>query len=278
MTIQATEARPTIAHAPGRRLLQSLRDHPTAVRAASVVVFFAIWEATARGAHPLFVVPPSEVLDAAVELFRNGQLYAMVMESMSHFLIGTTVSIVAGILIGVAIGLWWQAEYVLDPFINGFYAVPKPALVPLYILWFGLETEAKVAMIVSIAIFPVIINTYSGIKDTRGSMLDVGRAYCATEWQIFWKIILPGATPYIMSGIRLAVGLAIIGMIVAEFFTAMVGLGGAIREAGDNFDTAIMYFGILLVGALGVALNEVVAFVERRLSRWRVLEKERAQS
>ena len=122
-------------------------------------------------------------------------------------------------------------------------------------LWFGLETTSKVLLILSIAIFPMIINTYVGIKDTRGSMLDIGRAFGASERQIFFKIILPGSIPYVMAGARLAVGLGIIGMIIAEFFTAMVGFGGWIRETSDTFETAQMYFLIIVVGAFGIVLT-----------------------
>ena len=121
----------------------------------------------------------------------------------------------------------------------------------------------------------MIINTYSGINDVRGSLIEIGRAYCATEWQIFAKIILPAAVPYIMAGIRLAVGLAIIGMIVAEFFTSVTGLGGLIVLYANSFATAKLFVMIIVVGVLGAVLSELVIYLERRLSRWRVSERER---
>ena len=253
------------------------KSHPNIVRIASLVVFFTVWEFWAKDADPLFIVTPSEIYQAAVWMIEDGTFMLLFSQSMEHFVIGTVLSIVVGTAIGVVLALWWQAEYVLDPFINGFYAIPKPALVPLFILWFGLETTSKVMLIMSVAIFPMIVNTYVGIKDTRGSMLDIGRAFGATERQIFFKIILPGSVPYIMSGARLAVGLGIIGMIIAEFFTAMVGFGGWIRETSDQFETAQMYFLIIVVGAFGIVLTELVMAVERRISRWRILEKERVQ-
>jgi NitT/TauT family transport system permease protein len=194
---------------------------------------------------------------------------------MEPFLLGLAISIIGGVAIGVLIAQFWFLEYTLDPFINALYAVPRIALLPLIMLWAGLDVTGKVAIVVSIAIFPVIINTYSGIKDVRGSLIEIGRAYCATEWQIFAKIILPAAVPYIMAGIRLAVGLAIIGMIVAEFFTSVTGLGGLIVLYANSFATAKLFVMIIVVGVLGAVLSELVIYFERRLSRWRVSERER---
>jgi len=256
---------------------RKLKQYPNTIRVASVVTFFLIWEFIAKDADPLFIATPSEIYEAAMYMIEEGTFLLIIRQSMEHFIIGTVLSMVLGVAIGVALALWWQVEYILDPFINGFYAIPKPALVPLIILWFGLETTSKVVIILSIAIFPMIVNTYVGIKDTRGSMLDIGRAFGASERQIFFKIIIPGSIPYIMAGARLAVGLGIIGMIVAEFFTAMVGFGGYIREASDMFETADMYFLIIVVGAFGIALTELVVALERKISRWRILEKERVQ-
>jgi ABC-type nitrate/sulfonate/bicarbonate transport system permease component len=124
-------------------------------------------------------------------------------------------------------------------------------------------------------VFPIIVNTYSGIRDVRGSMLEIGRAYGATESQIFFKIILPAALPFIMAGVRLSVGLAIIGIIVAEFFTAISGLGGMIVEYANVFATAKLFVPIIVIALVGVVLTELIMWIERRLSRWRTLERDR---
>jgi ABC-type nitrate/sulfonate/bicarbonate transport system permease component len=132
-----------------------------------------------------------------------------------------------------------------------------------------------VTILVSVAIFPVIVNTYSGIKDVRGSLLEIGRAYGATDLQIFLKIVLPAAVPFIMAGVRLSVGLAIIGLVVGEFFTALSGLGGMIVEYSNNFATAKLFVPVIVIALMGVMLTELVVFLERRLSRWRISERER---
>ena len=205
----------------------------------------------------------------------NGELIRAFLASMVPFMIGMVISIVGGIAIGVAVGQWWFMERTLDPFINALYAIPRVALVPLIILWAGLEVTGKVTILVSIAIFPVLINTYSGIKDVRGSFLDIGRAFGATERQIFFKITMPAIVPFVMSGIRMSVGLAIIGMVVAEFFTAITGLGGLIVQYANVFATDRLFVPIIIIGLMGVALTEFVMYVERKISKWRTLERER---
>ncbi len=251
------------------------KAHPNVIRAVSVVVFFVAWELVARDANPLFMSYPSAIFKAAWQLTLDGELQSALMESAIPFVVGLVIAIAGGILLGVAIGQSWLLEYILDPFINALYAIPRVALIPLIILWAGLETNGKIVIVSSIAIFPVIVNTYSGIKDVRGSLIEIGRAYGASEFQIFMKIVLPAAVPYIMAGVRLAVGLAIIGEITSEFFTAVTGLGGLIVLFANNFATAKVFVPIIITGVFGVALTESVAFIERRLSRWRISERER---
>jgi NitT/TauT family transport system permease protein len=263
------------AAAPRVSWLEWLKSHPNLIRVLSVAVFFAWWEYAGRDADPLFMTYPSAIFRAAWVLTESGELPQAFIASMIPFLAGLAISIVGGILIGIIIGQVWLLEYILDPFLNALYAVPRVALIPLIILWAGLETTGKVVVITSIAIFPVIVNTYSGIKDVRGNLIEIGRAYGASELQIFTKIILPASVPYIMAGIRLAVGLAIIGFIVAEFFTAITGLGGIIVLYANNFATAKLFVPIIVTGLLGIALAELVAAIERRLSRWRLSERER---
>jgi NitT/TauT family transport system permease protein len=250
-----------------------LRRHPNAIRAASVLAFFVFWELAGRDVDPLFMSYPSAIFKAAIAITVNGELPAAIVQSMVPFGIGLGISLVAGVVIGVVMAQFWFIEYMLDPFLNALYAIPRVALVPLIILWAGLNLTGKVTIIVSIAIFPVIINTFAGIKDVRSSMLEIGDAYCATRWQQFTTIILPAAVPYIMAGFRLAVGLAIIGMVVAEFFTAINGLGGLIVSYANAFATAKLFVPIIVIGLLGVGLTELVLFAERRLSKWRIAER-----
>jgi NitT/TauT family transport system permease protein len=260
--------------APAQRL-RALLLSPNAIRTASVAVFFVIWEYYGRRMDPIFMAPPSAIFEAAVTLIQSGALEKAMVQTLWPFAVGMALTVIVGILLGIVMAQWRTLEYLLDPFINALYAIPRIALVPLIILWAGLEFAGKVTILVSVAIFPITVNTYAGIRDVRGSMLEIGRAYGATEWQIFWKIVLPAAVPFIMAGVRLAVGLAIIGIIVAEFFTAISGLGGMIVEYANVFATAKLFVPIIVIALIGVILTELVMWLERRMSRWRTLERAR---
>jgi ABC-type nitrate/sulfonate/bicarbonate transport system permease component len=255
--------------------LQAWLLSPNTVRIASVAVFFGIWEYFGRQMDPIFMAPPSAIFRAAIELIASGALKKGLIQSLGPFAVGMVLTIVIGIAVGIVIAQWRIVEYILDPFINALYAIPRIALVPLIILWAGLGFAGKVTILVSVAVFPIIVNTYSGIRDVRGSMLEIGRAYGATETQIFFKIVLPAALPFIMAGVRLSVGLAIIGIVVAEFFTAISGLGGMIVEYANLFATAKLFVPIIVIALVGVVLTELIMWIERRLSRWRTLERER---
>ena len=278
MTSQQSAAPRVCVPAPRPTPAQRLRAlllSPNAIRTASVAVFFVIWEYYGRRMDPIFMAPPSAIFAAAVTLIRSGALAKAMVQTLWPFAVGMALTVLVGILLGIVMAQWRMLEYVLDPFINALYAIPRIALVPLIILWAGLEFAGKVTILVSVAIFPITVNTYAGIRDVRGSMLEIGRAYGATEWQIFWKIVLPAAVPFIMAGVRLAVGLAIIGIIVAEFFTAISGLGGMIVEYANVFATAKLFVPIIVIALIGVILTELVMWLERRMSRWRTLERER---
>lgn len=249
--------------------------HPMLIRVISVSVFLGVWEYFGRSIDPLFLAAPSAIAEAAVEMSRSGELWNALLTTLYPFTIGMLISIFGGIVIGVAMAQWKLLECILDPFVNAMYAIPRVALVPLIMLWAGLGVPSKIIILVSIAIFPVIINTFAGIRDVRHSMLEVGRAYCATDAQIFFKIVVPSAVPFLMTGIRLAVGLGIIGIVVAEFFTAQTGLGGVIIRYSNLFATAKMFVPIIVIGLLGVILTELVRLCEMRLSRWRTLEQKR---
>jgi ABC-type nitrate/sulfonate/bicarbonate transport system permease component len=278
MTTEATKQPRKSVPAPqlswGQRMAE-IALSPNAIRTVSVAVFLLIWEYYGRRMDPIFMAPPSAILDAAVQLLRSGALKKALVESLWPFAVGMVLTVIVGILLGIVIAQWRMLEYLLDPFINALYAIPRIALVPLIILWAGLEFTGKVTILVSVAVFPIIVNTYAGIRDVRGSMLEIGRAYGATESQIFFKIVLPAAIPFIMAGVRLSVGLAIIGIIVAEFFTAISGLGGMIVEYANVFATAKLFVPIIVIAIVGVVLTEFVMWLERRMSKWRTLERER---
>jgi ABC-type nitrate/sulfonate/bicarbonate transport system permease component len=239
-----------------------------AVTIASLAVFLLIWEFVGRHINPIFGAPPSEIFDAFLVLLHNGKLAGALMQSLQPFVAGYGAAIVIGVPLGLVLGRFWVAEAAIGILITGGYAMPLVALVPLLILWFGLGFAVKAAVIFLMAIFPICINTWLGVKSVPKTLIDVGKSLVASDAVILRRIVLPATLPYIMAGIRLAVGRAVVGMVIAEFFTQISGLGGIIINAGNNFDTATMFVPIILLMILAVGLNYLIGWFERVVAPW----------
>lgn len=239
-----------------------------AVTAASLVVLLLIWEVLGRHINPIFGAPPSAIFVAFIELVRNGKLAEALLQSLQPFVVGYGVAIIVGVPLGLVIGRFWMAEAALGILVTGGYAMPLVALVPLLILWFGLGFEVKAAIIFLMSIFPICINTWLGVKSVPKTLIDVGKSLVASDAVILRRIVLPATLPYIMAGIRLAVGRAVVGMVIAEFFTQISGLGGIIINAANNFDTATMFVPIILLMVLAVGLNWLIGRFERLVAPW----------
>ncbi len=251
----------------------SIYDHPNLIRAASVLVFLALWEVYGRRVDPLLLTYPTAVARAAVELLRSGELIRQLLVSLCSLGVGFGASVLLGVGLGIPMGRSRVIEAIMDPHINALYSTPQVALTPLLMLWFGLGFTVKVSMVFIFAFFPILINTASGVKNVSGSMVEVGRAYMASERQILMKVVLPAALPFIMAGLRIAVGRAVVGMIVAELFTAITGLGAMLTLYGNLFETAKMFVVILVLALLGVTLIQAAQALERKMARWKETER-----
>ena len=239
------------------------------LRIASFVVVMVAWELLGRQVAPLFMSYPSAIIRSAVEMSADGELLSAFLESLKTLLLGFGISAVLGIAWGLAIGRYRAIEAVSDWLVNALYATPLVAIIPLVILWFGLGFSAKLFIVIILAIFPILINTASGVRNVSEQLIDVGSAFAATEREIFVKIIFPAALPYMMTGLRLGIGRAIIAMVVAEFFTAITGLGALIVKYGDQYDTASMFVPILVLMALGIVLTAIVRRAEAWIAPWK---------
>lgn len=239
------------------------------LRIASVLVVMVAWELLGRQVAPLFMSYPSAIIRSAVQMSADGELAAAFLESLKTLLLGFGISAVLGIAWGLAIGRYRAVEAMSDWLVNALYATPLVAIIPLVILWFGLGFSAKLFIVIILAIFPILINTASGVRNVSESLIDVGTAFAATEREIFVKIIFPAALPYMMTGLRLGIGRAIIAMVVAEFFTAITGLGALIIKYGDQYDTASMFVPILVLMALGIVLTAIVRRAEAWIAPWK---------
>ena len=173
-----------------------------------------------------------------------------------------------GVPLGLIIGRFWVAEAALGILVTGGYAMPLVALVPLLVLWFGLGFAVKAAVIFLMSVFPICINTWLGVKSVPKTLIDVGKSLVAPDSVILRRIVLPATLPYIMAGIRLAVGRAVVGMVIAEFFTSISGLGAIIINSANNFDTATMFVPIIVLMVLAVGLNALIGWFERFVAPW----------
>ena len=238
------------------------------VTLAALVIFLLLWEYFGRDINPIFGSYPSAIFAAFVDLVRNGKLATALMQSVQPFILGYVLAIVVGVPLGLVIGRFWIAEAALGILVTGGYAMPLLALVPLLILWFGLGFAVKAAVIFLMSIFPICINTWLGVKSVPKTLIDVGKSLVASDAVILRRIVLPATLPYIMAGIRLAVGRAVVGMVVAEFFTQISGLGGIIINSANNFDTATMFVPIIVLMVLAVGLNSLIGKFERVVAPW----------
>jgi ABC-type nitrate/sulfonate/bicarbonate transport system permease component len=239
------------------------------VRLLSITLVLLVWEVGGRRVNPLFMSYPSAIVRAAAAMFASGELVSALGSSLWTLLLGFVTASVIGIALGLLIGRYRVVDAATDWLVSALYATPLIAVIPLVILWFGLGDSAKLFMVTLLAVFPVLINTASGVRNVPRALLDVGAAFGASERQLFVKIILPAVVPYVMTGLRLGIGRAIIGMVAAEFFTAITGLGALIVKYGNQYDTASMFVPILILMVLGVALTGLVRWLEAAFAPWR---------
>ena len=260
---------------PPRRAGFHLAEHPNLIRATTVSAFLVAWELYGRSLNPIFLSYPTAVAQAAVDLITSGELAAALLKSLQGLAIGFCLAIIVGIGLGVLMGRYRALHLALDPFLVALYATPGVALIPLIMLWFGLGLPAKIVIIFEACFFPIVINTFAGVRNVSRSNVDVARAYGASDRQVMRLVILPSALPFIMAGIRLAVGRGVIGMVVAEFFTALSGLGSLIIVYSNAFATAKLFVPVITLSLLGVSLTALAQQLERRLAPWK--ETERAE-
>lgn len=236
-----------------------------------VIVILAAWEICAdlKLVNVSFTSKPSDIVREAEKYFVHGQGLHDVGISAKEFIIGFALALVVGLVVGLAIGWWRWLDQLTEPIISFAYASPRIALVPLLILWFGIGIGSKIAVIFLSGVFPVILNTATGVKTADRNLVSVARSFKAGNLQMFRTVVLPGAVPFIVTGIRLAIATGLIGMVVGELIASTGGLGYTILYAGNTFQPALMFVALFVVSGAGVILTTSLRSVERRLDRWR---------
>jgi NitT/TauT family transport system permease protein len=238
----------------------------------SVGIFLLIWELvgnTFQLINPMFMSAPSLIAKAAVQLFASGEIWNDLYVSGIEFFWGYGLSVIVAIPFGIAIGWYKRFAYVCDPFVNAMNATPRVALLPLVIIWLGIGILSKVGIIFLGAVFPLLINTRDGVKTTPANLLTAARSFGASEWQIFKSVVLPSTVPFILTGLRLAIGRALIGVMVGELYAATAGIGFMITVAGATFQTDKVFVGVLIFAITGMIMTDMVDRWEHRFDKWR---------
>ena len=252
-----------------RRLSADFRDR--ALTVISPLALLLLWELLSRGGvlDDRFFPAPTSIASTFVELARSGELWTNTWVSVRRVLLGLALGATPGLLIGLAMGLYRPVRAALDPIVAATYPIPKSAIVPLLLLIFGLGEMSKIMMVAIGAFFPVVINTCAGVREIPPIYRDVGRNYGASRWQTFRTIALPGALPLVMTGLKLAVGLGLILIVIAEMIGAKSGLGFMIWNAWQIFAVNAMYVGLITISILGVVFTLLLGELERVLVPWR---------
>ncbi|HEX6768163.1 MAG TPA: ABC transporter permease [Candidatus Binatia bacterium] len=239
-----------------------------------IVALLTIWESiplwyTLSKGMALFFTTPSRVTVTFSELLMNGEIEKHFYVSAIAFLAGLGLSIVVGLPLGLIMGRSATLENLLDPYVTACNATPRIVFLPLLILWFGIGIWSKIVIVFAGAVFPLLINTYTGVKNVNRVLVNVVRSFGANEWQVMKIVVLPNSVPYIIAGLRLAIGRAILGVVVGEFFGSSQGLGYMIASAASNYKVDVVFVGVAIFMALSVILTLAVKQLESRLASWR---------
>jgi NitT/TauT family transport system permease protein len=250
------------------------RVEPTLLGAGGILALLLVWELLPRVVHisegtKLFFTTPSQVAGTLWRLFATGEVWAPLQVSATGFGLGLGLAIAIGLPLGVVLGRSTTMNAMFDPFITAFNATPRLVFLPLVMLWFGLGVEAKVVIVVIGAMFPILINTYEGVRNADKVLINVVRSFGAKEWDIARLVVLPNAMPYIVSGLRLAIGRAVLGVVVAEFFGSEQGLGVMMVQAAGRYQVDIVFSGLIIFTVLSLFMTSLVKILEDRLGRWR---------
>src|ERR1700685_4170184 len=258
--------------APRKTLWQ--RFEPTILGTGTIVLLLLVWQflpdfVPMKAGTKLFFTVPSHIAGTLWTMFATGSIWAPLRVRPSAFAIGLLLAIAAGLPLGVLLGRSATLNAMVDPFITAFNATPRLVVLPLLMLWFGIGIWSKVAVVFLGALFPLLINTYEGVRNADKLLINVVRSFGAGEWDIARLVVVPNSLPFIIVGLRLAIGRAVLGVVVSEFFGSQDGLGVMTGRAASSFQVNVVFAGLIIFAALSLAMTGSVKLLEDRMTRWR---------
>jgi NitT/TauT family transport system permease protein len=265
------------------------RTHERAILGGAMVLLFLLaWEGFERGwwtellrpllgasaerftLKPIFISSPTLVAQAAWRMFFvTGEIWRDLGWSGVGYTLGLAFAIAIGIPLGLAAGWYRRFSYAVAPFLSALNATPQVAFLPLIVVWVGTGLGARVLIIFLLAVLPIAINAHAAVRTTDPRLVKVAASFGAGDWRLFRTIVLPSALPFLLAGLRLAVGRGMIGVVVGEIYGSASGIGAMINQAGSRFQTDQVFVGVLTIVAAGVILVEIVGRIERRFDAWR---------
>jgi NitT/TauT family transport system permease protein len=265
------------------------RAHERAILGFIVVaLFLVLWEGFARGwwadmlrpfigpqaarfaLKPIFISSPTRIAQTAFRMFVvTGEIWDDLGRSALEFTLGLAFALAIGIPLGLAAGWYRRFSYAVEPFLAGLNATPQVAFLPLLILWLGTGLASRVLIIVLLAVLPIAISALGAVRTADARLIRVAKSFNASDMRLFTSIILPSAVPFLLAGVRLAIGRGMIGIVVGEIYGSAAGIGMMINQAGSRFETDRVFVGVLTIAVAGVALVEVIRSIEHRVEIWR---------
>jgi len=233
-----------------------------------LALILIVWQIVGPHISPIFFTYPTKIAVAFYDLTASGDLPHFLLQSLEVLFYGLLAAITVGIPLAVMMARIRWLDWALDFPINALYATPLVALVPLLVLWFGIYLKAKIIVVFLFAVFPILISTYQGVRECDQNMLEVAHSFRSNEWRVWQDVLLPFALPYITAGIRLAIGRGLVGMVIAEFYTTISGLGFMITRYANNFEMDKTFVPVIVLMALGVSLTAGLKRLERRIAPW----------
>jgi NitT/TauT family transport system permease protein len=248
-------------------LSNSIRRH--APLWISILAGIALWEIAGHSTSAAFMVPLSETLVRLWQLISRGEFISQLLDSSELFLTGFVLALAVGAPLGMLLARVRVLRIGIEPYIMILYATPMVALIPFILSIMGFGFAPKVLVVFLFTVFPVLYNTVEGARSMRPELIEVAKSFRSSEWALWREVMLPYTLPYTMTGVRQAIGRALVGMIAAEFFLSSTGLGQLIMGASQDFDTAGVFASILVIGVIGVGLTRLGLKIEQHFARWR---------
>jgi ABC-type nitrate/sulfonate/bicarbonate transport system permease component len=236
-----------------------------------ILLLLIAWELLSRSGwiNPLFSSSPTRVVRSGWELFADGSIWKHIFASGKIFIIGYLMATFSGIPIGILLGWFKKANMAFGPIVAAMYTTPRIALMPIFIIWFGLGNGSKVALVFLSAVFPIIVNMQVAMASIDEDLTKVAKAYGANQRQIFWTIALPISVPFLMTALRLATGRALLGVVGAEVFGGSEGLGYLIQYAGATFQTDKVFVCVMIIAFIGILMDRALLSLNRHFDAWR---------